>query len=200
RGVTLDTPGALTNDSDPASTFDGKDDYVDIPTLPTTTDFTLEGWTFLNPDAVKNANGNNTLYAIGDGIRLAARPGKGNTSTMAYAGVWLNGTEYVLQPDSSESNLNVWVHWALTRAGSTLTLYRNGVQIAQRGDLPATEPAKIRGTIGAQGGGEPFMNGRIDEVAIYTVALTAAQVADHYYAAIHSLPQAASSTRPTLAQ
>src|SRR5262249_9158543 len=111
KGVTLGAPGALPNDSDPASLFDGIDGYIDIPALPTTTDFTLEGWTYLNPEAVKNADGNNPLYAAHSSIQLTIKPGKGSTQSAAYAGVRLNGTEYFLEPDSAESNLNVWVHW-----------------------------------------------------------------------------------------
>src|SRR5438477_8858545 len=47
-----------------------------------------------------------------------------------------------LQPTSPSSNINIWVYWALTRQGNLLTLYRNGVQIAQRSDLPATATAR----------------------------------------------------------
>ena len=78
-----------------------------------------------------------------------------------YASVWLNGTEYVLQPTSGQSNLNTWVHWVLTRQGSVLTLYRDGVQIGQRADLPATAQASLNGAIGLQGNGNYPLTGRI---------------------------------------
>ena len=105
---------------------------------------------------------------------MLARPGLGSSPTAAYAGVWLNGTEYLLQPNSTASNLNTWVYWVLTRKGNTLTLYRNGVQIGQRTDLPATATATMSGSIGAQGGSNYFLTGRIDEVAVYNSALSAA--------------------------
>ena len=83
--------------------------------------FSIEGWTYLTNSSVTN----NTLYGNLGTVRLLARSG---ASTAAYAGVTLNGTEYVLQPASQLSNINTWVHWALTRNGGTLTLYRNGAR------------------------------------------------------------------------
>jgi Concanavalin A-like lectin/glucanases superfamily len=91
----------------------------------------------------------------------------------------------VLQPNSPASNLNTWVYWALTRKGNTLTLYRNGVQIGQRTDLPATATATISGSIGAQGGSAYFLTGRVDDVAVYNSALSSAAITSHYSAALN---------------
>jgi hypothetical protein len=65
-----------------------------------------------------------------------------------------------------------------------LTLYRNGVRIAQRTDLPAATTANISGWIGAQTGNAYFLNGAVDDVSVYTRALSASAVANHYNAAI----------------
>ena len=150
-------------------------------------DFTIEGWTYLTNASVTN----NTLYGNIGTVRLLARPGAFYTPTAAYAGVWLNGTEYVLQPLANTANpiesvnWNSWVYWALTRHGNTLTLYRDGLQIGQRTDLPASAPATLAGAIGAQGNGNYPLTGRIDEVAIYTSALSAAAIANHYTAGVN---------------
>jgi hypothetical protein len=77
------------------------------------------------------------------------------------------------------------VYWVVTRQGGTLTLYRDGVQIAQRTDLPATATANINGYIADQANGNYYLNGRIDDVAVYASALTASTVAGHYQAALH---------------
>jgi len=151
---------------------------VSLPSLGTAGDFTIEGWTCLTTGSITN----NTLYGASGAVRLLARPG---AATAAYAGVWLNGTEYVLQPNSPASNLSTWVYWALTRKGNTLTLYRNGVQIGQRTDLPPTATATITGSIGAQGGSTYFLTGRIDDLAIYSSALSAAAITSHYTAALN---------------
>jgi len=76
----------------------------------------------------------------------------------------------------------------LTRKGNTLTLYRNGAQIGQRTDLPATATATINGSIGAQGGSTYFLTGRIDDVAVYNSALSAAAITSHYTAGLNGPP------------
>jgi hypothetical protein len=73
----------------------------------------------------------------------------------------------------------------VTRQGSTLTLYRNAAQIGQRTDLPAATAANISGWIGAQGGSAYFLSGRVDDVAVYTGALSPATVTRHYQAALY---------------
>ena len=186
-GTALGLPGALFHDADTAVGFNGSTSKVSLPTLGTVGDFTIEGWTYLTNTSVTN----NTVYGNIGTVRLLARPGAFYTPTAAYAGVWLNGTEYVLQPLANTTNpiesvnWNGWVYWALTRHGSTLTLYRDGLQIGQRTDLPASAPATLAGAIGAQGNGNYPLTGRIDEVAIYTSALSAAAIANHYTAGVN---------------
>jgi hypothetical protein len=186
-GTALGLPGALVGDADTAAAFNGSASKVSLPTLGTVGDFTIEGWTYLTNTSVTN----NTLYGNVGTVRLLARPGAFYTPTAAYAGVWLNGTEYVLQPSANtanpieSANWNTWVYWALTRHGNTLTLYRDGLQTGQRTDLPASASATLAGAIGAQGNGNYPLTGRIDEVAIYTSALSAATIANHYTAGVN---------------
>ncbi|MCU1656436.1 MAG: Alkaline phosphatase [Pseudonocardiales bacterium] len=180
-GVTLGAAGAIVNDPNTAAAFNGSTGKVSLPSLPSVTDFSISGWTNLGAGATSNPSGNNGLYGSVGNVRLLARPG---TATAAYAGVWLAGTEYVLQPTATQSNLNRWVQWVLTRAAGTLSLYRNGTLIAQRTDLPSTATANISGWIGAQGGTSYYLNGKIDEVSVYNSALTAAAIASQYTAAI----------------
>jgi hypothetical protein len=179
NGPALGSAGAIAGDPDTAVTFNGTSQRVTVPALPAAGDFSIEGWTYLTNGSVTN----NTLYGGSGTVRLLARPGTGPTE--AYAGVTLNGTEYTLQPLSSASNLNTWVYWVLTRQGSTLTLYRNGLQIAQRADLPAAATANISGYIASQTNSLYYLNGRIDDVAIYASALAASTIASHYQAALY---------------
>ncbi len=178
---TLGSPGAIANDPNTAVTFNGTSQRVTLPPLGSAGDFTIEGWTYLTNSSVNN----NTLYGNVGTVRLLARPGTGTWPTAAYAGVTLNGTEYVLQPKSPASNINTWVYWAVTRQGGTLTLYRNGVQIAQRTDLPATATANMSGYLADQANGSYYLTGRIDDVAIYASALTASTIVSHYEAALY---------------
>jgi hypothetical protein len=186
-GVMLGSPGAVTNDPNPAASFNGTTAAkVTLPALPTVTDFTVEGWSYLT-NATSN---NNALYAGGNTVWLLPRPGTTSTATAAYASVWLNGTAYVLQPTSPATNVATWVHWVLTRQGSALRLYRNAVLIGQRTDLPATAPATVTGGIGIQGGTNYPLTGRIDEVAVYSGALSPTAVTAHYRSGLSGRPPA----------
>ena len=73
--------------------------------------------------------------------------------------------------------LNTWTYLAVTYDGATLRLYVNGTQVAPRRRARArsrtsTNPLQIGGdSIYGQ-----YFNGLIDEVRVYNVALTAAQI------------------------
>jgi hypothetical protein len=182
-GVTLGATGAIETEPDRALTLDGSSGTVSLPEFRTVADFSIMGWTNLAAQArvpTVASPGNNTLYGSFGKVRIMVRPG-GTTS--AYAGVWLRGTEYALQPDAGQSNLNSWVFWTLTRSGSSLTLYRNGSIIATRTDLPLRAAADINGWIGSQSGSDYFLSGGVDEVAVYGRAVSAETVATLYQAA-----------------
>ncbi|EBM0725683.1 LamG domain-containing protein, partial [Salmonella enterica subsp. enterica serovar Senftenberg] len=170
----LGSPGAITNDPDTSASFSSAThSKVTVPAFEPVVDFTIEGWT--NLDEYLPAT-NKTLYGALGTVRLLVRDPPTSLAT-AYASVWLNGTEYVLQPFrnylASDTNHNVWVHWVLTRHANMLRLYRNGAQVAVRSDLPPTAPANLNGTIGLQSNGNYPLTGRIDEVALYSNALSA---------------------------
>jgi hypothetical protein len=179
NGPALGSPGAIAADPNTSVTFNGSSQRVTLPVLPSAGDFSIEGWTYLTNGSVTN----NTLYGGNGTVRLLARPGTGPIA--AYGGVTLNGTEYALQPLNPVSNLNTWVYWVLTRQGGTLTLYRDGVQIGQRTDLPATATANISGYIASQNNNLYYLTGGIDDVAIYSSALTPNAIASHYQAALN---------------
>jgi hypothetical protein len=181
-GVTPGVPGAITNDPDRAMGFDGRVGAVRLPDLPQLTDFTLTGWTKLNGDARGNDSGDNALFAGTGRIRLLPRPGTGTAS--AYAGLWVGGKEYALDPGTHQDNVGRWVFWALTRQGGTLTLYRDGVPIDRRTDLPAAGTVDVSGSIGAQDGDTYNLHGVIDEVAVYRSPLTADDLMALYQAAL----------------
>jgi len=185
-GVTLGAPGALNHDSNTAVSSDGTG-KVTLPTQPSVTNFTIEGWTYLTDPNWNSANYyNETLYGSWLNVRLLIRPGASNPNSYALGlfSVWLNGTEYSLQPvNTSLTNTNQWVYWALVRNGNTLTVYRNGVQVGQRTDLPATATANISAPLLAQDAKLYFLKGSPDEVAVYNTALSASRIQAHYNSA-----------------
>ena len=168
-GVTLGQAGALSADPDKAARFDGIDDSVTLPTLPAAASFTIAGWQRLTDASLSN----NTLYGKVTGARLMPRP------TGFYADA-IAGTRHVLQ-GASATNVGVWVHWALVRSGTNLELYRNAVKVGGLTNLPAATTTDLSGQIGRQGTAYPA-KATIDDVAVYSRALTAAEIAGDYAA------------------
>jgi hypothetical protein len=172
-GVAPDLNGPIAGDPHGVTRFDGRTGTVRLPTLPPLRDFTLLGWANLARAGAGNENGNNALYAGDRTVRLLVRPG---AVTAALAAVWLTGKEYPLQPDAAVSNVGRWTMWALSRSGSVLTLYRDGIRVAQRRDLPATAQAVLDGWIGSQDGQKYLFNGSIGEVTIFDTGLSAGAI------------------------
>jgi hypothetical protein len=72
-------------------------------------------------------------------------------------------------------NTGQWYHVAVTRNGSTYTLYIDGVQVATNIDTHTIPDANVPLSIG-QSEHQYFFNGLIDEVEIYRRALTASEI------------------------
>ena len=158
-----------------ALTFDGSGDWVtvpDDPTLDLTTAFTLEAWvyptgtsTVARPIAGKERSQNPAYYLN------AATAGVQNPSANVRAG----GNNLTVTAGSALA-LNTWSHVAATYDGSALRLYVNGTLAAQQaasgGMTASTRPFRI-GHNNIEGG---IFAGRIDEVRVYSRALTAQQI------------------------
>jgi hypothetical protein len=95
-----------------------------------------------------------------------------------------NGTTYqnVLSSSTAPLAANTWQHVVVTRTAATKTIsfYVNGV--ARGSSVYSVTPAVSTNSvfIGRTASGTQSLAGRLDEVAIYPVALTPAQVAAHY--------------------
>ena len=145
----------------------GSGDYVSVPSMTLTGDFTIAGWVKLAPgitnaDALVGNNGN------GDDINFNdSKPG------MYFHGIGTIGTSAVtIQPD-------VWTHVAYTRSGIkdanntyNVHLYVNGVEYTTSPGTnhPFSFNAIGAGKLGAQ------TKGSIDDVRVYTVAKTASEI------------------------
>ena len=94
------------------------------------------------------------------------------------------------------SNDGKWHHVAATLSPSGMALYLDGVLVGSRTDTTAglSYSGYLRvGSDSALGGSSTF-NGRIDEVAVYPTALSAAQVAAHHQVGITGKPVNAAPT------
>ena len=155
-----------------ALSFNGTNALVTVADpgpLMLTTGMTLEAW--VNPSTVSSAwrdviyKGNDNYYLEGTSTNGGA-PAAGGTFGGANANAYATGP----------LPTNTWSHLALTYDGSALRLYVNGVlasSIARTGDIQTSaNPLQIGGdSLYGQ-----YFQGMIDEVRVYDVALSAAQI------------------------
>jgi Concanavalin A-like lectin/glucanases superfamily len=158
--------------------FDGTDDYVTIPdvaALRVATPMTLEAWikltqvTGVTQVIARKDTETGTRYMWGLQVHV-----DGNMRFVYY-----NGTVHQVYALLS---LNQWVHVAMTISGTTLTGYVDG-EVAGSVTITGTQGVPTgRMAIGAAGpwtGGAShfeFFRGRIDEVRVWNVARTQAQI------------------------
>jgi hypothetical protein len=188
--------------NDKAVQFNGTNQYVSIPAFTGTTsvtDFTVEAWVkviahnALNRNYILDFRGNgaaatNSFAMLVDNVAGVTEV---HHVIQYAAGVY---TEYDVPISSAVGN---WTHHVVTRSGSTLTAYVNGVAIANtftgasvapKADVLQLDNAKRIGTwAAAPANGNYWLNGLVDEVAVYNTALSAARVQAHYNAALKRL-------------
>ena len=174
-GVVLGQPGALT-DGTSAMLFNGSSGYIQVPSstaLPLAGDLTLELW-------VNVSLARRQTFVSKDFAREFELTLETNGELNFYHG---NGVTYGnVRSASGAVRPNVWQHVVVTRSTATRTIafYVNGVAkgAGTYAVLPTTGTTPV--SIGRARTGTQWVNGRLDEVAIYPVALTAAQARDHY--------------------
>ncbi len=146
--------------------LDGSDDWVNVPNLVLSGDFTVEAWVKLAPgisgvDALLGQEGAGTdINFFGGQARLFSSVGPVDVIT----------TTTTIQA-------NTWVHVAITRSGTDLTLYLNGtsnVTGTWTGSLPIQ--ALGRGNQSVLG----HLEGELDEVRIWTVARSGGEISANY--------------------
>lgn len=147
--------------------FDGEDDALQIHGLSFYANFTFTGWVFLNDQAASEPNGNNLLFEKNSTHnRILIRP---NGYYVEFNGRYGQG--------ATESNLNQWVHIAITKQNTTASYYRNATLIKSWG----VDDVAIDFTSGVIGGaGNYGLNGLIDEVRLYNRALSENEIAELY--------------------
>jgi len=160
-----------------ACLFDGVDDYLtvaDAPSLNPTT-FTITGWVYWNGGGqnLQNivskmnypAEGYRLFYYSDGTVRLSVGNGAGDVYVATFSGAL---------PITS------WTHVGGVYDGASLTLYINGVAVSSApmtGSLAQTARSL---TIGSYNDNEESINGMLDEVRLYSSALTIEQMYDDY--------------------
>ena len=143
--------------------LDGLDDWVSVPRIELAGDFTIEAWVRL-AEPITNR----------DGIVHNVTEVGGRRDINFYLGrprMWV-GTNVVVA--SREVLPDRWTHVAVTREGSALTLYLEGLPDA----TGAWDGTFVFDALGRANAGRT--EGRLDEVRIWSVARSAAEIlADH---------------------
>jgi glucose/arabinose dehydrogenase len=172
-GATWTTAGKFGS----ALSFDGVNDWVtvaDANALDLTTSMTLEAWVF--PTALGSSWRN---------VIIKERPGGevynlyANTDTSVPAAYVVPASAPSTTFDArgtAQLPVNTWSHLAATYDGSTLRLYINGAQVGSRVGAGAliTSTGALR--VGGNSLWGEYFAGRIDEVRVYSRALSAAEI------------------------
>jgi hypothetical protein len=154
-----------------ALSFDGVNNWVDIPDLSITGDFSIEFWVNLDPGI------SNHDAIVGPGVPVAQ-----DINFHAGHCRWFTGDDSGFPRDVIIANTpaqpNTWEYYAITRSGDTLTLYLNGVvdvtkDVYDINTFPFHPMVIGRGNAG-------YFGGLIDEVRIWDGALTGPQIAQSY--------------------
>jgi hypothetical protein len=158
-----------------ALSFDGVNDAVSVPdkaSLDLTKGMTLEAW--VNP--VKTSDYRTVIFKENRAAGHQTYSLYGSEGTSKASAEVAIGATYTSQPSTSAIAANTWTHIAATYDGTTLRVFRNGVQVGSK-SLPGSlvvsnDPLKFGGNAVW---GEWFA-GVIDEVRVYKAARTAAQI------------------------
>ena len=192
-----DNDGTLTNsptynsNNSGSFAFDGTNDYVSFASAPelqflNRLPYTLEVWMYptANPGASTWTGIFNREDGSGgsrDGYNIYLNGSASNTLYLATERFFTGSATQIGYTYNDSDLLNIWHHVVVTYDGTTLRLYRNGVQLNS-----ATSTGNITNTsktleIGRRGGGSYF-NGRLNGQKIYNKALTASEIKQNFNA------------------
>jgi len=211
NGILKNGPVWTTGIIGGAISLDGVDDFVDCGTASNmnfgTGPFTVELWVnyrSLNGEQIPIEKLMETMNSSRTGWGLTKLSNVGGYPNGIAFGTSGN-TDPVFPIVYPAIEINHWYHLALTRIGNTFTLYWNGIPVSS-GDravnVDSTSSLKIghRGnpldTPGSWDTRDFYMNGLVDEVAIYNIALTPQEIMERYQNGLQNLSPVAEAGGP----
>jgi lysophospholipase L1-like esterase len=165
--------------------FNGTDQYLaTAPVDNSTNAITVMGW--INPDDLSTHD--RGILSKKDSFILEV---ESNGFKLSFT--ILNGGSYrEFEPDvfpGDDLQVGVWTHVAATFDGITTTLYINGTPVASEISTMSalgnsTQPYSMGWTSQTSFGTDRFFDGRLDEIAVYDRALSAAEIDQQYNAGV----------------
>lgn len=156
--------------------------YASLPAgiVASLTDFTIEAWVNLT-----TTNNWARLFDFGNDttVNMFLTPRNGSDGRLRFAITTGGaGAEQRLTGPTGLST-NVWYHVAVTLASTKGVLYVNGSPVATNSAMtlnPAALGSTANNYLGKSQWPDPYLNARLDEFRIYTVALSPAELAATY--------------------
>lgn len=182
-GVTLGVLGALAHDSNTAMSFNGSSGYVGVNSasnLNITGDISLEAWA--KPAALNGIGGAVVHKGDASGYTVYQYRLSVTGGNVWRGSVFIGNSAYTVT-DTGRPSVGRWDYLVMTRSGSMLTFYVNGVAVASTaatGALNTSSGILAIARTGSYAG--DYFNGAIDEAAVYNTALSSARVLAHYNA------------------
>jgi hypothetical protein len=184
NGPFLGVAGAV-NDDDMAPKFDGTNDYVGLGDnfdLDANTTYTLECW--ISPAAAATANYPIVIgkyNATGGWWLYLESSAQATPNAVTFERLGSSGSDATSSDAVAYAlPVNAWSHVAVSYDGTDLRIYVNGVQRDTTTSTRSVPNKTTAMTVGGAGGATDSFNGRVDEVAVYPTALSAARIQAHY--------------------
>lgn len=182
-GFTLSQAGALAVSTDTAISFNGSTGYASLSNLilPCVTSFTFECWVKFNavsnyPILIGQDDAQHNLKGFNFGLFSTVE--QGFYCNVAVNGVWKQAT------NNAALSAGTWYHLATVFNGSTILLYKNGVQVGSIAASGSMTPSSNPIYLASCPTPTDYLNGTLDECAGYGYALTASRILAHYQAGI----------------
>jgi hypothetical protein len=178
--------GSLVGDTDTAASLDGVDDYINFGDnfdYSGTASFTTEFW--INPTAAtasyrrilskEESGGRGWHYELDNNTA-------GTPNRVYFCREDASNVDDCASTGSTGLQAGTWYHIVSTYDGSNLRIYINGSLIATTPSTRSIENHTLPLRLGSGSSGADFLGGVVDEVAIYSSALSLARIQAHYNA------------------
>ncbi|MFF5232909.1 beta-L-arabinofuranosidase domain-containing protein [Dactylosporangium sp. NPDC000521] len=178
RTATVTNGTYVTGRTGSAVNLNGTNGYVSLPSgiLAGATNFAVALWVRVDTLA---SWARVFDFGSGTGVNmfLVARSGSG-TARFAITATGAGGEQRIDAP--SALPVGAWTHVAVTRDSNLGVLYVNGAEVARNTALtlnPSSLGATTQNWVGRSQYADPYLDGAVDSLRIYSRALTAAEVA-----------------------